>query len=132
MTALVCFCTCPDRDSAQRIADALVEARLAACVNVVPGVRSVYRWEGAVECCDEVLLVIKTMSERLEALQARVVVLHPAELPELVAVELAGGLVTYLDWVAECCLEAGCLETPSNEASDIEGASIRPRTPTGD
>lgn len=111
MTVLVCFCTCPDRGSAQGIADALVEARLAACVNVVPGLRSVYRWEGAVECCDEVLLVIKTVPERLEALQARVVALHPAELPELVAVEVAGGLATYLDWVAECCQQA-----PSDEA----------------
>lgn len=112
MTVLVCFCTCPDTASAQRIADALVGEGMAACVNLVPGLRSVYRWRGAIERCDEVLLVIKTVQDHLQALQARIVALHPAELPELVAVEVTGGLAAYLDWVAECCLEP-----PSNEAS---------------
>ena len=102
MTALVCFCTCPDRDTAQRIADALVDERLAACVNVLPGLRSVYRWHGAIERADEVMLIIKTVRERLEQVTARVVALHPNELPEVIAVEIAGGLATYLDWVAEC------------------------------
>lgn len=101
MTALVCFCTCPDTETAQRIADVLVEERLAACVHVLPGLRSVYRWQGAIERADEVLLVIKTVRERLEPLTARVACLHPYELPELVAVEIAGGLAAYLDWVAE-------------------------------
>lgn len=101
MTALVCFCTCPDADSAQAIADALVEERLAACVNLVPGLRSVYRWQDRLERADEVLLVIKTVQDRLQALQARVAALHPAELPGLVAVEVVGGLAAYLDWVGE-------------------------------
>ena len=101
MTVLVCFCTCPDADSATRLADALVGERLAACVSVVPGLRSVYRWQGAIERSDESLLLIKTSRDRLDALTARVRDLHPHELPEVVAVEVAGGLSTYLDWVVE-------------------------------
>lgn len=101
MTVLVCFCTCPDTDSAARLADVLVGERLAACVSVVPGLRSVYRWQGAIERSDESLLLIKTSHDRLETLTARVRDLHPYELPEVVAVEVAGGLSTYLDWVVE-------------------------------
>ena len=105
MTVLVCFCTCPDPETAQRIADALVEERLAACVNVVPGVRSIYRWKGAIECSDEVLLLVKTVAAQLDALCARITALHPHELPEVIAVEASGGLGAYLDWVAECSSE---------------------------
>ena len=99
MSALICLSTCPDRETAERIADALVEARLAACVNIVSGVASVYRWQGGIERDDELLLVIKTMHDRLEALRARLLELHPHELPELLAVEAAYGLPAYLDWV---------------------------------
>ena len=106
VSVLVCFCTCPDTASAQAIADALVGDRLAACVNVLPGLRSVYRWQGAIERADEALLLIKTVQEQLPALQARVAALHPYELPELVAVEVAGGLAAYLDWVAESAAAA--------------------------
>jgi periplasmic divalent cation tolerance protein len=101
VTALVCYCTCPDPLTADRIAQALVDDRLAACVNVIPGVHSVYRWQGAVERAEEVLLLAKTTNERLQALTARVYSLHPDELPELVAVEVAGGSPAYLAWVAE-------------------------------
>jgi periplasmic divalent cation tolerance protein len=101
VTVLTCFCTCPDAASAEAIARALVEERLAACVNQLPGLRSVYRWEGRVECGDEVLLVAKTTRDRFDALTARVQALHPYELPEVLAVEVAGGLAAYLDWVAE-------------------------------
>ena len=100
-SVLACFCTCPDTASATRIADALVGERLAACVNQVPGLRSVYRWEDRVEHGTEVLLLIKTTADRLAAMTARVQALHPYELPELVAVEAAGGLAPYLAWVAE-------------------------------
>jgi len=101
LSVLLCFCTCPDDMTAARLAETLVEERLAACVNVMPGLRSVYRWQGAVECSNEVLLLIKTTRARLPALSARVLELHPHELPEVVAVEVAGGLPAYLDWVAE-------------------------------
>ena len=99
MTALLCLTTCPDLDTAQRIADALVEERLAACVNVLPGVQSTYRWEGQVQRAGEVLLLVKTVRVRLPALQERIVALHPYELPELLAVE-AGGLPAYLRLIA--------------------------------
>ena len=98
---LAVFCTCPDAGSAARIAEALVDERLAACVNQLPGLRSVYRWQGAIERADEVLLVIKTTAARLDALTQRVRALHPNELPEVIAFEVAGGLTAYLDWVAE-------------------------------
>jgi periplasmic divalent cation tolerance protein len=101
MSVLLCLCTCPDADSASTIAATLVEERLAACVNQLPGLRSVYRWHGAVEHAEEVLLLIKTSGDRLEALTARLQTLHPYELPEVIAVEAAGGLAPYLAWVAE-------------------------------
>lgn len=97
---LVCLCTCPDRAIGQRIAETLVGENLAACVNILPGVHSVYRWHGAVEHADEVLLLAKTTRARMDALQARLLELHPYELPELLAVEAVGGLPAYLDWVA--------------------------------
>lgn len=98
--ALLCLSTCPDRDTARRIARALVHERLAACVNLLPGIESVYRWEGAVEAGEEVLLLAKTVPGRLEALTARIVELHPYDLPEVVALEAAGGLPGYLEWIA--------------------------------
>ena len=99
--ALICFCTCPEAYTAERIATALVEERLAACVNIVPGLRSIYRWEGAIEATDEVLLLIKTLPARSPALQDRLRELHPYELPELLAVTSAFGLPDYLRWVAD-------------------------------
>ena len=101
MSALLCFCTCPDAATAERIARMLVGERLAACVNVVPGLRSVYRWKGAIEHAEEALLLIKTRPERMPGLQERLLQLHPYELPELVAVEADSGLPAYLQWVAD-------------------------------
>lgn len=99
MPVLICLTTCPDRDTAERIASALVDERLAACVNIVPGLASVYRWQGEVQRDDELLLVIKTPRERFDALRERLPMLHPYELPELLAVEAVDGLPAYLDWV---------------------------------
>ncbi|MCO5055142.1 divalent-cation tolerance protein CutA [Thermomonas sp.] len=100
MNLLLCLTTCPDAASAERIAEALVGEQLAACVNVLPGLRSTYRWQGAVERADELLLLIKTIRAAWPALQARLLELHPYELPELLAVEPADGLPAYLQWVA--------------------------------
>ena len=100
-SVLLVHCTCPDATTADALAQVLVAERLAACVNVLPGVRSTYRWQGHVEHGDEVLMLIKTTADRLDALVARVTALHPAELPEVLAVEAAGGLTPYLHWVAE-------------------------------
>jgi len=101
VNALICFCTCPDPDTAERIATALVDERLAACVNQMAGVRSIYRWQGKVEHAEEVLLLIKTMPEHFDRLRDRVRQLHPYELPELLAVESALGLPEYIGWVAD-------------------------------
>jgi periplasmic divalent cation tolerance protein len=86
---------------AEKIARALVEERLAACVNVVPGVMSVYRWKGVVEKENELMLVIKTTGERVEHLKARLLELHPYELPEVVVIPVVGGHKAYLDWLEE-------------------------------
>ena len=101
MTVLICFTTCPDHASAERLSDGLVRERLAACVSVLPGMRSTYRWRGQLEQADEALLLIKTTRDRYPALQARLPALHPYELPELVAVEACDGLPAYLAWVDE-------------------------------
>jgi len=89
----------PDEETGRRIARALVEERLAACVNVLPGVRSVYRWKGAVEEASEVLLIAKTRADRSAALASRVRALHPYELPEVVVLPVTDGSRAYLRWV---------------------------------
>lgn len=91
--------TVPDREVATALARALVEERLAACVNLLPGVHSIYRWEGAVESADEVLLLLKTRADRVDTLRRRVVSLHPYDLPEFVVVPVEGGLDRYLAWI---------------------------------
>jgi periplasmic divalent cation tolerance protein len=100
---LLCLSTCPDEASATRIADALVEERLAACVNRMPGVQSTFRWRGRICREPECLLLIKTTRANFDALKARLLALHPYELPELIAVEIAAGHAGYLDWVGAVC-----------------------------
>lgn len=95
----VALITAPDAEVAARIARTLVEEHLAACVNLVPGVRSVYRWQGQLQEDAEVLLVVKTRADRVAALAERLRAVHPYELPELVALPVADGLQPYLDWV---------------------------------
>ena len=97
----IVFVTAPDEATARGIASALVEERLAACVNVVPGLTSIYRWEGRVVEDAEALLIVKTTEEALGALEARVRELHPYEVPEVVAVPVEGGSEHYLAWVKE-------------------------------
>ena len=93
------FITAPDAETAARVARALVEERLAACVNLVPGIRSIYRWEGALEEDAEVLLVVKTRADRAADLASRVAQLHPYDLPEVVLLPVVGGSSAYLEWV---------------------------------
>lgn len=100
MTLMV-HCTCPDEASSRHIARALVAERLAACVNVVPGITSIYRWQGKVEEGSEQLLLIKTTRQRFAAMQERLLELHPYELPQVVAVEVSAGLDSYLAWIAQ-------------------------------
>jgi periplasmic divalent cation tolerance protein len=95
----VALSTAPDADVAARIARALVEERLAACANLLSPVRSIYRWQGRVEDDTEVLLVIKTRADRVDALAERLRALHPYDVPELVVLPVDAGLAAYLDWV---------------------------------
>jgi periplasmic divalent cation tolerance protein len=99
---LLVLSTCPDADDAQRLARALVEGRLAACVNVIGPVASVYRWHDAVETAGEHLLLIKTPADSYPALEQALRALHPYEVPEIIAVPVERGLNDYLGWVRSC------------------------------
>lgn len=98
--ALVVLVTTPDAAKAAEIARILVEERLAACGNVVPGLRSVYRWEGRLHDEGEALLLLKTTRARFEALRARVVALHPYQVPEVIGLAVEVGDAPYLGWIA--------------------------------
>lgn len=100
-TPLIAYVTCPDREIAQHIASELVTQRHAACVNIIPGLVSVYRWQNKIESGEELLLMIKTTESAFERLKPAVLALHPDELPEIVTVPIVHGLPGYLDWVAE-------------------------------
>ncbi len=106
MEPIVVLITAPDAKTARKVATPLVEEGLAACVNVVPGLRSIYRWEG--KTCDEaeVLLVVKTQRACFEALAARVRELHPYSVPEVIALPVVEGSAAYLDWVAASTRQA--------------------------
>jgi periplasmic divalent cation tolerance protein len=93
--------SCAGKEQAEKIASSIVEERLAACVNVLPGVRSCYVWEGKVNWEDEVLLVIKTTRDTFRALERRVTALHTYELPEIVGVKIEAGSEKYLKWVGD-------------------------------
>lgn len=98
---LIVITSLPDREAALKLAQTLVEARLAACVNILSGCTSVYRWKSAVEQADEVPVLIKTRAARYPELEAAIRGLHPYELPEVIAVPVVRGLPDYLQWVAE-------------------------------
>jgi periplasmic divalent cation tolerance protein len=100
MSMLVVLSTFPSADKAAEIARALVDAKLAACVNVLPAVRSIYRWQGAVSDDSEVLAIIKTTAERYDQMAAMLASLHPYEVPEIVALPIAAGHAPYLAWLA--------------------------------
>lgn len=97
---LLVLSTVPDRETGRKIADHLVEYRLAACVNLLPAIDSTYRWQNAVQRDSENLLMIKTTRTAYPAMEAAVRRLHPYELPEIIAVPVAAGLPDYLAWVA--------------------------------
>jgi len=93
------LCTVPNLEVARGLGRTLVEERLAACVNLLPQLTSIYRWEDAICEEPEVLLLIKTRKERLEQLQARVLALHPYEVPELLALPVGSGSDAYVEWL---------------------------------
>ncbi|NMO22189.1 divalent-cation tolerance protein CutA [Pyxidicoccus fallax] len=93
--------TAPSADKAAELARTLVEEQLAACGNIVPGLRSIYRWQGQIHDDAEVLLILKTRAALFEPLRARVVELHPYQVPEVLRVDIAEGHAPYLAWVLE-------------------------------
>ncbi len=98
---IVILSTCATAEDAERIARALVEQRLAACVNVLPGVRSFYRWKGEVESAGEYLLVIKSSRLLFDDLRIALEKAHPYEVPEVVALPIADGARNYLNWLQQ-------------------------------
>lgn len=97
----VVLCTCPDEEAASGLARGLVEANLAACVNILPEIRSVFRWQGEVQSEAETLMVIKTSVTQYSELEDWLVSNHPYDVPEVIALPVAEGLGAYLDWVVE-------------------------------
>ena len=100
MGTLLVLTNLPDRAAAERLADALIEKRVAACVNILAPCRSVYRWKGAVQHDEEYPMLIKTAAERYPDLEAAIRAAHPYELPEIIAVPIERGLPAYLEWLA--------------------------------
>lgn len=100
METLLVISNLPDRAQAEALAAHLIEARLAACVNVLAPCTSVYRWQGKIETASEVPVLIKTTQDRYPALEAAIRARHPYELPEIIAFPVTAGLPAYLDWVA--------------------------------
>ena len=98
---MIVLCTFPDIEQARQIGAALVERQVAACVNLLPGVESIYRWEGEVERAGEVMGIIKTT--RYEDLEAAIRELHPYEVPEIVSLTVGAGSADYLKWVEDSC-----------------------------
>jgi periplasmic divalent cation tolerance protein len=99
MSACFIYITVPDSETARRIARALVERQLAACANIIDGMRSVYRWEGAIEEGSETVLIAKTRAALVPAVTEEVRALHPDDVPCVVALPLAGGNPEFLDWI---------------------------------
>jgi periplasmic divalent cation tolerance protein len=101
MSYCLVLSTCPDSETAQALASALVSEHLAACVNILPGLTSVYAWQGAIETAPEVLLLTKTEQQIYPRLEARLRELHPYQLPEIVALDIERGLPDYLNWISQ-------------------------------
>ncbi len=111
--AIVVLVTVPTPEAGGRIARALVEERLAACVSLVPGLASTFRWEGAVQTEPEALLIVKTQRSLFAALASRIRSLHPYTVPEIIALPLVAGHQPYLDWLQDSVSPAGETPTPA-------------------
>jgi periplasmic divalent cation tolerance protein len=101
MKGLLVLCNTPDLDAANRLGRQVVAENLAACVNILPACRSIYRWQGQIEEAEEIPLLIKTTDTAYPALEARLFELHPYEVPEIVAFSMDCGLPAYLSWLVE-------------------------------
>lgn len=98
---IMCFITAPNREEALQIGNALVEEKLAACVHLVPGLTSIYRWKGAICQDEEILLMAKSQYSQLNEIVRCVIEIHSYEVPEIVAIPIAGGSQAYLDWIKD-------------------------------
>lgn len=107
MAMRLVYATFPNVESAKAVGRALVEARLAACANILPAVRAIYRWDGHMEEADEVVLLLKTTAEAAEAAMAEVRARHPYDLPAVLSLTVEGGDAAYLQWVADEVAERG-------------------------
>lgn len=99
METILVISTLPDREQAEKLARVLIDQQLAACVNILPNVTSVYRWQGTVETASETIMLIKTTMARYAVLEAAIKMHHPYQLPEIIAVPLSAGLPAYLQWI---------------------------------
>jgi periplasmic divalent cation tolerance protein len=104
---LVVLCTCPDSATAESLATGLVENRLAACVNILPEIRSIYRWQKEVQQDTETLLVVKTSREAYPRLESWLIDHHPYDVPEVLALPIDRGAPNYLDWVIQETMKTG-------------------------
>jgi periplasmic divalent cation tolerance protein len=100
----IILCTCPDFEIASQIAHHLVTAKLAACINILPSVTSIYQWQGTIETTQELLLVIKSSQTNYGAIEAAIKKRHPYETPEIIALTIENGLPDYLKWINSCIL----------------------------
>lgn len=99
--SIVVLSTFPDAEAARRIGRMLVEEKLAACVNILPQIESIYRWKDAIETGGEILAVIKTTTWKYDLLEARIRELHPYEVPEIISLRISNGLPAYLNWIEQ-------------------------------
>jgi periplasmic divalent cation tolerance protein len=98
----IILCTCPDKDSAEQLAHLLVNEQLSACVNILPGVSSIYWWQGQSSSAQEYLLLIKAHKAHYQDIETHIKAHHPYELPEIIAVSIENGLPEYLNWIDTC------------------------------
>lgn len=103
----VAFCTCDNLSTAKKLAELVVRQKLAACVNIVPNIYSVYSWNEKVEQSEEVLMILKTRSELIEALKDTIVSNHPYEVPEFITLDITHGHEPYLNWLAASTTSKG-------------------------
>ena len=104
-SSVVVFVTVPSQEVAEELGHAVVEEQLVACVNILPAVTSIYRWEGKIAQDDELLMIMKTQTSLVEALTVRVQELHPYDLPEVIALPITGGSESYMKWIKDATSE---------------------------
>lgn len=98
---IVVLCTVPNEEAGKNIAETLLESRLAACVNIMRGLQSIYRWKGKIENDTELLLIIKSIKSKYGSLEAKIQEIHPYEVPEIISFDVAEGSIDYLNWITE-------------------------------